>query len=116
MNLLQGPGGSLTLLVVVTIGASAVLIAAEASQLGMGKFKDSRGKVSTGPIAWFVLTCLLWIVAFPWYLHQRRYFGRNSLAVGGLLVALVFTGSSYLMGQAIEEKMASLSRLMPTLP
>lgn len=114
MNLLQRPSDSLLLVVVGTVGLTALLIAVESSQLGMGSKLDTRGKAGNGPLAWFVLSCLLWIVAFPWYLHQRKHYGRKSLVVGGLFVALVFSASSYLMGQAIEERASSVRRSLST--
>ncbi|HTA91548.1 MAG TPA: hypothetical protein VK745_18320 [Polyangiaceae bacterium] len=108
MNLLQDPEGTLFTLVAVTVLGTAVLMAVEASQLGMGTENDSRGKKGTGPIAWFLAACVMWLVAFPWYLDQRRYYGRKPLAIGGILVMLFFLGSSFAIGAAIENKKAEV--------
>lgn len=104
MNLFQNPTGSLALLSIGTVVGTALLMAVEASQLGMGTRVDSRGKKGSSPGAWFVLSCLLWIVAFPWYLDQRRYYGRRPLAVAGILMALLFVGSTFAMGAQIEQQ------------
>jgi len=112
MNLFQDPGGTLTMLTVGTGGATAILIAIEASQLGMGTKLDRRGKKGSSPIAWFFITCLLWIVAFPWYLDQRRHYGRRPLVIQGILIGLVFIGSSFAMGSQIE---AQKSRVRDSL-
>lgn len=106
MNLFQDPAGTLMLLTAGTIGATAILIAVEASQLGMGSKPDARGKKGSSPIAWFFITCLLWIVAFPWYLDQRRHYGRRPLAIAGILIGLIFTASSFIMGSQIESQKA----------
>jgi hypothetical protein len=106
MNLFQNPGGTLTLLTLGTVISTAILIAVEASQLGMGSRVDSRGKKGSSPAAWFVLSCLLWFVAFPWYLDQRRHYGRRPLVVAGILIGLVFIGSSFAMGSHIEAQKA----------
>src|SRR6188768_20441 len=60
MNLFQDPASNLFMLAVATVGGTAILIAIEASGLGMGKRLDSRGKKGTGPVAWFLAACLMW--------------------------------------------------------
>jgi uncharacterized protein DUF4339 len=108
MNLLQDPASTLQILTVLTIVGTATLIAVEASQLGMGKRTDSRGKKGTGAVAWFCASCLIWFIAFPWYLDQRRYYGRKPLAIGGVLAMLFFIGSTFIIGAAIENKKAEV--------
>lgn len=110
MNLLQDPSGTLSVLTIITVGGTALLMAVEASQLGMGKQLDSRGKKGSSPIAWFFVGCLLWFIAFPWYLDQRRYYSRKPLAVGGILVMLFFLGSSAVVGAAIENRKAEIRK------
>lgn len=112
MNLLQDPSGTLTMLTIGTVVATAILMAVEASQLGMGSTLDARGKKGSSPAAWFFLTCLLWIVAFPWYLDQRRHYGRRPLVVAGILIGLLFVGSAFSMGSQIE---AQKSRVRDSL-
>jgi hypothetical protein len=101
MNLLQDPGGALLVLNLLTVIGTAVLIATEASLLGMGKRLNTKGDKDSGPITWFFAVCLMWLIAFPWYLDTRRKYGRTPLAVGGILVALLFTVSSLIVGSAI---------------
>ncbi len=53
---------------------------------------------------------MLWALAFPWYLHKRKYFGRRSLALAGVLFAGLFLFSAMSMGGAIETKKAEIRR------
>jgi hypothetical protein len=108
MNLLQDPGGTLLMLSVITILGTALLIAVEASQLGMGKRLGSNGRGESGPIGWFIACALLWIVGYPWYLHKRKYFGRRSHLLAGIFFAGLFTFSTFSMGMAIEGRKAEL--------
>jgi len=110
MNLLQDPSAALLALTILTVAGTALLMAIEASQLGMGTRNDSRDKKGTGPIAWFFAACLVWFLAFPWYLDHRRYYGRKPLAVGGILVMLFFVISTSVVGAAIENKKAEVRR------
>lgn len=82
-------------IVVGTIVVTATLIAIEASQLGMGK--PVNGKATTGPIAWFLGSLLLWVVVFPAYLFSRSRFGVRNYLIGGLFVALAFTATPFLV-------------------
>lgn len=111
MNMLQDPSGSLSAVVITTILLTAVLMAVEASQLGMGK-PDAKGLPSTGPVTWFIACAVLWIVAYPSYLAQRARFGRNSMWVGGLLVALVFVGSAWVMNGLLQNQQKRIENLV----
>jgi hypothetical protein len=110
MNLFQDPAGSLFVLSLITIVGTSALVAAEASLLGMGKRPGSNGKNESGPVGWFIACALLWFLAFPWYLHKRRFFGRRSLALAGLLFGGMFLFSTFSMGAAIEAKKAQIRR------
>ncbi len=110
MNLFQDPSGSLALLTVATVFGTAILIAVESSQLGMGKRPGSNGKMESGPVAWFIACAVIWFLAFPWYLQKRRFFGRRALGLAGLLFAGIFLFSSFSMGAAIEAKKAEIRR------
>lgn len=110
MNLLQDPATALAMVGLSTILVTAVLVAVEASQLGMGKNPVENGKKGNGPVTWFFGTLLAWIVMFPWYLSKRRWYGKRSFAVVGMLVALVFCGSWATLGMMIEQKKAEIRR------
>lgn len=110
MNLLQDPTGSLTMLSLVTVGLTALLMAVEASQLGMGRRAGKNGKQQSGPVAWFIAGCVLWLVAFPWYLSARGQYGRRGLGIAGVLMAVIFTFSVFSLGSAIESKKAQIRR------
>ena len=115
MNLFQDPATSLALLTVVTVFGTATLIAIEASQLGMGKRPGSDGKKESGPIGWFVGCWFFWFLAFPWYLHKRRFYGRRSLGLAGLLFAGIYLFSAFSMSTAILTKQAQMRRNLGAL-
>ena len=106
MILIQGPGSTLMGLVCATVLGTAVLAAVEASQIGMGSATDidKRGKRRSGPVAWFFVMTLLWLLGYPMYLFWRSRYGRKNLVVGGVLVTLLFTGTAALVGAAWEKK------------
>jgi hypothetical protein len=108
MNLLQDPSGNLALLGMGTVVLTAILIAVEAGSLGMGKSPAENGRMGSSPVSWFFGTLLVWIVVFPIYLGKRKWYGRRSLAIGGVIVALVFGGSWLSMTWSIESAKASL--------
>lgn len=99
MNLLQGPGSTLTMLGLATILLTATLAATEAAKVGMA---SDRKKGTYGPFAWFLLLVLLWVVAYPIYLFKRRHYRLRNLLVPGLLVMVVFVGSWTAMSLAID--------------
>ena len=113
MNLFQNPGSTLNLLGLLTILGTAALAAGEASRLGMGSATDlnPKGKRREGPAHWFFGLLLLWILAYPFYLHRRRLYGVRSLLVGGVLIALVFVGSWFGMNSAIESKVSHVRNI-----
>jgi len=86
-----------------------VLSAIEAERLGMGK-PDARGRATTGPVAWFLGVCLLWIPCYPAYLFCRRSFRVRSLGWAGIFSALLYTGVASMMSAAIEERWNQVRR------
>lgn len=110
MNMFQKPGHTLLVLGLGTVIGTAILASVEAASLGMGSHPDARGKQGNGPITWFIAICVFWIVGFPWYLHQRKHYGKRSLAFGGVVIALFFLGSWAVMNNAIEAKRAQIIR------
>ena len=113
MNLLQGPGSTLSFLGIVTVIATAALGAAEANTLGVGSDADQarHREQRSGPVVWFFFIALLWVVGFPAWLYQRSRYGLKSLVVGGVVVALIFAGSLVAMASAIEAKAGQLRNL-----
>lgn len=112
MNMLQNPGSTLSMLVIGTVIATAVLVGIEASQLGIGadSDKDKKGRKKTGPVGWAVFTMLLWIVGFPAYLAYRSRYGAKNMIVGGIAVALIFLGAAVMMNAAIEDRASEIRR------
>jgi hypothetical protein len=88
----------------LVVVVSATLVSIEAHALGMGVRADARGRVGSGPVAWFFAVSLCWLFAFPWYLDQRRHYGRAALGVPAVLAALVFASTCALVGGALAEQ------------
>ncbi len=101
MNLLQAPGQALSIVGIITIAATALVAAIEASQVGM---VSNRKNGTYGPVAWFFIVSLLWVIGYPAYLYKRRKYGCTNFLVIGLIVAFAFVGSQVLMGVAIDRK------------
>jgi len=107
MSLLQGPESTLLGIAAATIAGTAMLVSVEAGQLGFG-----GAKRDSGPVAWFFFMLFFWIVALPAYLYRRSKYGLNNLAVGGVLVVILFLGTFALMENAIIKRQEELrSRL-----
>jgi hypothetical protein len=81
MNLLQDPATALTMVGFSTILVTAVLIAIEASQLGMGKAPVENGKKGSGPVL-FVGTLVAWLI-MSLVPEQACWYGKKSLAIRG---------------------------------
>jgi hypothetical protein len=116
MTLLDRPQTSLVAIVVVTVLATAVLAAVEASNFGMGSETDLRPdgwtadgrprKVvrSEGPGAWFGAIVLLWAVAFPLYLNRRARYGARSLLWPGVGVVVLMLFNAGYMNNQIDQR------------
>jgi UDP-N-acetylmuramyl pentapeptide phosphotransferase/UDP-N-acetylglucosamine-1-phosphate transferase len=105
MNLLEGPGSKLNLLTAVTILGTAILAAIEGNKLGMGSPSDlnKKGKKNSGPVAWFFLMVLLWVIAYPVYLWTRSKYGLKNYLLPGIIIALVFVISLVVMTSNINQ-------------
>ncbi len=78
----------LTLALEVTVVIlTAALASVEAAKLGM---TTDRAKGSYGPIAWFFIISLIWVVGYPAYLHKRRAYGRTGHLSAAIFIAAVF--------------------------
>lgn len=105
MNLLQSPGDTVTVIMLVTILGTAIVAAMEASKVEMS---SEKVKGTYGAVAWFFLLALFWLIAYPYYLFKRKYYGLTNRAVIGIAVMLVFLGSSFAMLAEIEKKKAEV--------
>lgn len=107
MNLLQRPGDTMSLIMLVTVIGTAIIAALEASKLGM---VSDRKKGTYGPTAWFFLIMLLWIVCYPIYLLKRKSYGLKNRLVSGIIVAIIFMGSWSIMSTAIDTKISEVKQ------
>ena len=105
MNMLQSPGDTMALLMLVTVLGTAIVAAMEASKVGM---KSDRKKGTYSATAWFFLITLLWIICYPIYLYKRKHYGLANRLVLGILVTVIFVGSWGIMNSAIEQKKAEI--------
>ncbi len=85
---------ALASVVVVT----AILAALDANQLRMG---EGSG---TGPVGWFILLCLLWVLFYPIFLICRSRNGGKNYFVGGTLSMAAFLGMVAWLLAAIEQR------------
>lgn len=101
-NLFQSPASSLGLIMAATIVGTALLAAVDARQLGMGSERDltTKGKRREGPVLWFFSLFLLWVIAYPLYLHRRRLYSKRSMVVGGVVLASFLIARVVLMAAA----------------
>ncbi|MDB6140880.1 MAG: hypothetical protein JWO94_3952 [Verrucomicrobiaceae bacterium] len=114
MSLLQGPGSSLNMIMVLVVVGSAVLIGVEATQLGIGGPTDSRvlaGKRVTGPVGWAAFTLFMWLFGFPGYMYFRSKFGMKNMFAGAIAATIFFLGTVFVMNAAIESKMSEIENL-----
>ena len=112
MSLLQRPGDTMSLIMLATVLGTAIIAAVEASKLGM---VGDRKKGTYGPVAWFFLITLLWVVCYPVYLFKRRHYGLKNLVIPGLISALMFIISWSIMGSAIDAQIAEVQQQIETI-
>ena len=101
MNLLQNPLQVLSIIGLSTIVITALIAAMEAGQVGMVSNKK-QGTYS--PIAWFFIILLLWIIGYTVYLFKRRKYGLTNFLIIGLIIAITFVASQFMLGMAIEQQ------------
>lgn len=112
LNLLQSPGEKLSLILVSTIVGTAIVAAMEASKANM---KTDRLEGTYGPVAWFLIFILLWVVGYPSYMFKRKHYGLKNQVVAALLVGLIFVGSFVLVNSAINSQAAQLRQSLRSL-
>jgi len=112
MNLLQSPGDSLGLVSISTVLGTAIAAAMEAKALGM---TSDRERGTTSPTSWFFAIALIWIIAYPAYLYKRKQYGAKNRVWLGLMLAIIFAGSSFALGYAIESKKAEIRESLEKL-
>ena len=61
------------MLVILVVLVSAIWVLVDAKNIGVKKGLVS-GLGDMGPIGWFLVTLLLWIIGFPMYLYYRGSF------------------------------------------
>jgi hypothetical protein len=110
MTLLENPGSKLNIIGIGTILITAILAAYEANELGFGKATDEGKKTESGPVLYFLVVLLFWIIGYPLYLYQRSKKGKKNFLVGGILIAIVFAISYFLMANAINELIGKIRR------
>lgn len=88
---------------VLVVFGSALLIAMDANQKGVGNLPDPKtGKIEGGPLTWFFGALLLWIAIYPLYMFRRARYGAKSNGAACLIGALLFAGISVYYTGAIS--------------
>ena len=113
MSLLEHPALTAVMVTVGVTVLSAILISIEAAVLGMGGYLGRRR--TTGPIAYFFATLLLWVIVYPYYFWDRRRFGVRNLIVPALLVMGVYATSFVLVISAIDAAEKNVRTQFPGL-
>lgn len=97
MSLVEGPRSSLSIVGIGMSVLTAILAAYESQQAGSAL----NGKKATNAIVYFFGMILMWIVFYPIYMYQRKYFGKKNMVVGALLIVVILLGSSYFVHHGI---------------
>jgi hypothetical protein len=105
MNLLQSPGDTMQLIMIATVGGTALLAATEAKKHGMQTNKEAG---TYSPTAWFFILIFIWVIGYPVYLYKRKHYGLKNHLIAGLLVMLVFCIAWFGMTYAIEDRKAEV--------
>lgn len=99
MNLFQSPMSSLELVICAVVLGTACVAAFEAKALGMTH--DAK-KGTSGPTAWFFMIVILWVIGYPAYMFKRKEAGVKNRVVASILLVLLYVGSIFAVGSAIE--------------
>jgi uncharacterized protein YecT (DUF1311 family) len=98
-------------IVFATILGTALVAAIEASKVGM---KMDRSKGTYGPVVWFIVMALLWIIAYPVYMFKRKHYGLPNRLVAALVVAVLFVLSPAIIDPAPAEAIAQAAEGVTT--
>ena len=102
MNLMQSPGSILMLIGVLTICSTAALAALEVSNTSQLR------PAGRSPTKWFCMIALLWFVAYPMYMYQRRQIGLPNRLLPACILALILCVSWSVMNSSIEARKAEV--------
>lgn len=83
--------------------STAILGGVEAKKLGMGSNSDltPKGKKRTTPLSWAVSIFMVFAFVFPMYLYSRGRYGVRNLFLPGIIAAVVFLGSCFMVVPAL---------------
>lgn len=103
MNMVREALNSMALIMIGTIAGTAIIAAMESNNYGTNNY---RSKGTYSPVAWFFFFVIMWAVAYPLYLYKRKYFGLADRLGAGILIMLIFLGSSYDLYSRIGKRKA----------
>jgi hypothetical protein len=87
-------------MIFLCIGLTAIFIALE-----VRKARSLQpAPASTGPFIWFIATCLIWGIAYPFYAWKRQEYGYRKRLWSGLCVTLFFVVSMATTIALLEER------------
>lgn len=107
MNLLSSPESSLMLIAIATLISTTTLAVIENKKAVQRRKPDNEViPYSTADVIFLV--GLLGVIGYPVYLYKRAQHGLPNLAVFGVLIMLVYTGSLVTVAIDIEERKAEV--------
>ena len=111
MTLFEDPASKLFGILAFIIVATSILIAVEANFVDAGVDTDTTpsGNKRAGPVAWFFLSILLWIIFFPLWMHRRSSYGLRNYSAAAILIGIVFAFTFSFMLVSIENKKAEIT-------
>ena len=114
MTILESPSSKLAIVAALTVIITAIMIAIDANQLGMGTPDDisEKGRRYSGPVAWCVFALLLWIIGFPAYYYSRERYGQRNYVAAAIIVASIFVAVLGIFTWAIENKKNEIQQLL----
>jgi hypothetical protein len=105
LSLIEGVSDKLTFVFVVTILATAAVIAKEV--------KDNEGKNTKlkSPLFWLLSVSSFWLYFYPAYLKSRTMIGLKDRSIFGVILMIGFLGISYSLFKTIEDRKSEIRQV-----
>ncbi len=92
-----------------------VLLTAIMAVIEIKGAKNTNPHLKVSSPNWFMFVLLFWVIGYPVYLCYRTKLGLKSMLIGGVLVTLIFTFTSFTIINAIESHRQSIIEKMENL-
>ena len=101
MNLLDSPMSKLGI-----IGVFTVLISGLVASVECNKYSNDN------PISEFVGFILLWILAYPFYLYRRKYYGLRNLSFMGGIATVMYVVVNFIIYNEVTKRLSEVETLI----